>query len=507
MNFLHVAILWYSVKAMQCKLIFLFLVLSMLCGCQGEETARSDKTEGKQVANAPQQKGCVACHPEVVLTAPHDLACVTCHRGNPEGIQQENAHAGLIARPAHPDHMHETCGKCHSDLVLESTGSLHFTLRNEVNQVRVHFGAAAPLASLTEIPVISEASSPLELADDMLRRRCLRCHLYSAGDDYPLTRRGTGCAACHLAFAEGKPQNHQLLALPTDQQCLSCHYGNVVGADYYGRYEHDYNWEYRTPYVTREPYIRAYGVEYHDLVPDIHQQRGLACIDCHRGHQIMSGGGSRLTCGTCHHLAQSGDGPLPGNVVRDKDALVLTSARDGKKHVIPPLTHPAHAQYGQQVTCQVCHAQWGFNDSTTHLMRSETDDFLPWERLTVQGRSEVEQLLDHNLNSGKEELAPMMRDAITGEARPGVWYQGFTQRRWENLLIRRDSDGVVKVFRPVLDLRLSAVASDETVLLDNVAGSGPGLLPYTPHTTGAAGMFYQNRFAGFLEPPLPAARK
>ena len=491
---------------MQCKLIFLFLVLSMLCGCRGEEQATSDRTGDKQVADAPRQKGCAACHPEVVPVAPHDLACVKCHRGNAEADLQETAHQGLIPRPAHPDHMLEICGPCHGEIVRGSAASLHFTLRNEVNLVRGHFGANGPISSLTEIPVASAPTTPLELADDMLRRRCLRCHVYTSGDDYPLTRRGTGCAACHLAFAEGKLQSHQLLA-PTDQQCLGCHYGNVVGADYYGRYEHDYHWEYRTPYITREPTIRPYGVEYHDLIPDIHQQRGLVCIDCHRGDHLMAGKQNPLTCGTCHRTPQNANGPLPDNVIRDNGALALTSAKDGKKHVIPPLTHPAHEQYGRQVACQVCHAQWGFNDSTTHLLRSETDDFLSWERLTVQGSSEIEQLLEHNLNSGKEELAPMMHDGITGEARPGVWYQGFTQRRWEELLIRRDSDGVIKVFRPVLDLRLSAIDSEENVLLDSFAGSGPGLLPYTPHTTGAAGMFYQTRFAGLLEPPPPPGSK
>ena len=466
---------------MQCKLIFLFLVLSMLYGCRGEEPATSDRKVDKQVADAPRQKGCTACHPEVVLAAPHDLACVECHRGNSAGELQETAHQGLIARPAHPAHMLDTCGTCHGEIVRESAASLHFTLRNEVNLVRGHFGASEPLSSLTEIPVASAPTTPLELADDMLRRRCLRCHVYTPGDDYPLTRRGTGCAACHLAFAEGKLLSHQLLA-PTDQQCLGCHYGNVVGADYYGRYEHDYHREYRTPYITREPSIRPYGVEYHDLIPDIHQQRGLVCIDCHRGSHLMSGKQNPLTCDTCHRTPQSANGPLPDNVIRDNGALVLTSAKDGKKHVIPPLTHPAHEQYGRQVACQVCHAQWGFNDSTTHLLRSQTDDFLSWEQLTVQGSSEIEQLLEHNLNSGNEELAPMMRDSITGEARPGIWYQGFTQRRWEDLLIRRDSDGVIKVFRPVLDLRLSAVDSEENVLLDSVAGRRPRSAPlHAPH--------------------------
>lgn len=479
----------------------------MLCGCRGEEPAPAGKAVEKPVAEAPRQKGCAACHPEVATAAPHDLACGECHRGEAGADQRDIAHQGLIARPAHPDHMLETCGTCHGDLVRESAASLHFTLRNEVNLVRGHFGAAEPLARLTEIPVVPEPTSALKLADDLLRRRCLRCHVYTSGDDYPLTGRGTGCAACHLSFVEGKAQSHQLLARPTDQQCLGCHYGNVVGADYYGRYEHDYNWEYRTPFVTREPYLRPYGIEYHDLIPDIHQRRGLACIDCHREHRLMHDGEKPLTCAACHRTTTGTAEPLPDNVARENGTLVLTTVGDGKKHSIPAPVHPAHEQYGSQVACPVCHAQWAFNDSTTHLLRSESDDALTWERLTVQGSSEIEHLVTQNLaDDGKELLPITMRDGITGEMRPGVWYQGFSQRRWEDMLIRRDRDGVIKVFRPILDLRLSAIAADETVLLDNGAGSGPGLLPYTPHTTGPAGLFFLNRFAALLE-PAPASAK
>jgi len=477
----------------------------MLCGCCGDEAATGEKTVEKTAADTVRQKGCAGCHPDVSLVPPHDLACEVCHRGDPEADREESAHAGLIARPAHPDHMGDTCGSCHEDLSRQCAGSLHFTLRNEVNLVRGHFGADEPLPGLLEIPVHDEPTGILAMADDMLRRRCLRCHVYSPGDDYPLTRRGTGCAACHMAFAEGRPRSHQLLARPTDQQCLSCHYGNVVGADYYGRYEHDYNWEYRTPYVTREPYPRAYGVEYHDLAPDIHLQRGLACIDCHRGRQLMTGGQAAPTCTTCHRMPGNEDEALPDNVVRADTTLTLTSAGDGKTHVIPPRTHPAHAEYGSKVACQVCHAQWAFNDSTTHLLYSESEIYWDWERLTVQGSFEIERFLEHNLNSDEDELPPMMRDGITSAMRPGVWYQGFTQRRWEDMLIRRDSDGVIKVFRPVLDLRLSAINSEDTVLLDSVAGKGSGLLPYTPHTTGPAGLFYRNRFAGLLEPFSPVS--
>jgi hypothetical protein len=99
-----------------------------------------------------------------------------------------------------------------------------------------------------------------------------------------------------------------------------------------------------------------------------------------------------------------------------------------------------------------------------------------------------------------------MRDGLTGESRQGIWYQGFGQRRWEEMIIQKDTDGVVKVFRPVLDLRLSMVEADGQVLFDSIKGSGTGLRPYTPHTTGHAGLFYLDRFKHLLAPdgkPIP----
>ena len=160
---------------------------------------------------------------------------------------------------------------------------MHFTLAREVNLVRKAFGAKETLSGLTQIPVADAPKDPLQLADDLLRRRCLRCHPYSSGDPYPYVNHGTGCAVCHLDFTDGAPTSHTFLATPGDKQCLQCHYGNWVGADYYGRFEHDFNTEYRTPYTTKESFTRPYGVEYHQLAPDIHQQKGMICVDCHSG--------------------------------------------------------------------------------------------------------------------------------------------------------------------------------------------------------------------------------
>jgi hypothetical protein len=331
----------------------------------------------------------------------------------------------------------------------------------------------------------------------MLRRRCLRCHVYTKGDDYNAVTHGTGCSACHLAFMNGKMASHAFV-VPADRQCQSCHYGNYVGSDYHGRSEHDYSWEYRTPYSSqteRNTAPRPSGIEWHDLSPDIHQQRGLACVDCHRdsGHNR----GPTINCRTCHGWLPGQPIPFPDKLHVRNQTLILTGQTDGKEHAVPSLRHPAHRQYGHQVACQVCHGQWGFNDAPTHLLLSKRPAYEPWERLTVQASSEVELLLEHNLNYS-DELPLSMRDGLTGESRPGVWYQGYGQRRWEQMIVRRDTDGVIKVFRPILDLRLSMIEADGQVPFDNVTGLNSGMLPYTPHTTGPAGLFFLDRFRHLL---------
>ncbi len=446
------------------------------------------------VVGKTESSGCRTCHKDVVPDAGHNFACTDCHSGNGQATAVEEAHQGLVQRPAAPVEMAAVCGKCHEPQVKRCAGSLHFTLKNAVNLTREHFNLP-PLQDLTKIPEVRRPADPEQLIDDMLRQRCLRCHVYTPGDSYPYVRRGTGCASCHLQYTNGSLDSHEFI-IPKQRQCLSCHYANHVGSDYIGRYEHDYNWEYRTPYTTREPFIRPYGVELHELAPDIHQQRGLVCRDCHSGRELA---GSRppVTCRTCHEIAADGALPLPS--LQRRDNAIIIRALDGSDHPVPQPVHPAHEQYRNTVACQVCHAQWSFNDRSTHLLLSYSDDVDPWDRLTVQSSSMVETYLEHNLYSDEDELEPGMPDGITGQIKPGIWFLGFTQRRWENIPLRRDRDGIIKVFRPILDIRISAVDEDEEVLFDNLAGKDDGMLPYTPHTTGPAGLFYEQRFLHLLD--------
>ena len=482
-------------------LVLLCLLALALPGCKKDNAPK--KTA---VQEPPARKpGCQGCHPEIRLDSSHDLACTDCHGGSPEGATREQAHAGLITQPAHPDQMQKACGTCHARQVAQAAASLHFTARNEINAVRTAFGARPPLASLTEIPTHETIGSPLDLADDLLRRRCLRCHVYGSGDSYPETVRGTGCAACHLAYGQGKMTNHSFVKAPADGQCLHCHYGNFVGADYYGRFEHDFNQEYRTPYRTDDRETRPYGVEFHQLTPDIHQQKGMACIDCHSGAELMGGHGATtgsapaVTCLSCHGWRKGMPLPL-NNLQIEADQLVLTTRLTDKKLVVPQPVHPAHRQYGKKAHCTVCHSQWSFNDQSTHLLRTDNPDHPAWSRLSVQGSREVEEQLNNPAPKG-----PSLRDKISGAPSPSLWLKGYELRRWENPLIGIGPDGMLHIFRPILDLHLSMVDANKKVIFDNlgVEPKQQRYRPYTPHTAGKAGAFFSER----LKPSLPTETK
>ncbi len=444
--------------------------------------------------------GCQGCHADL-LDPSHAMPCTACHGGDSKATAKDMAHHGLLPRPAHPDTMGQVCIPCHAETVAKVAASLHFTLKKKINLVRHAFGAQEELTGLTAVPLVAGNSEPLALVDDLLRRRCLRCHPYAPGDDYPETRHGTGCAACHLNFTAGKLSSHALMRLPDDRQCLHCHYGNRVGGDYYGRFEQDFNAEYRTPFRTDDQHPRPYGVEFHQLAPDLHYSAGLACIDCHPGSQLM-GNGVGPGCATCHNLVQARAASLANLAVRD-NRIFITAKLSGREMESPLATDPAHARHGATTDCLVCHAQWSFQDQATHLLRQESTDYTPWEYLTVQGSSAVENLLTKGLANNN--VTPVMADGITGAMRPGIWLKGYGQRRWEYPLVGKDAHGRLRIFRPLLDLDLSHVDEEGEVIADDVrsTAAGHGLRPYTPHTVGRAGLFFLQRLTPNLPPAAP----
>ncbi|MEW6288610.1 MAG: hypothetical protein AB1545_02025 [Thermodesulfobacteriota bacterium] len=478
----------------------LFCILIICTGCSRDET-EEQKPPPAAAPAAVRDYSCRDCHPIELDVRHTGIICTVCHGGSGTAASAEAAHANMQKQPAHPLLLERTCGPCHGEQLGKARNSLHFTLKKEVNAVRRAFGADEDLASLVEIPQHEEIGSPLDLVDDLLRRRCLGCHLYSGGDNYPETRHATGCAACHLEFAGGKAVSHAFIKSPPDSQCLHCHYGNFVGADYVGRFEHDYHWDYRTPYPREGDSPRPYGVEYHQLSADAHNQAGLACIDCHSGAELMGDGGTAITCASCHRW-QPGDKIPLDNLTTENGTLVLTCRLTGKRLKVPPLRHPAHAAYQNKADCAVCHAQWSFTDEGTHLFRLDTDEFDPWAALYVQGSYEVEDQVTTSLYGDASYDYVFMSDKISGELYLGLWLKGYELRRWEFPIVCRDEQGMLHICRPLLDLHLTYVNEAGEPVFDALApDSGPamGLVPYTPHTIGKAGVFFKQRLRENLD--------
>ncbi len=414
----------------------LFLLLLSLVACQ--ETGKSSPVTTRK---------CQDCH-EVELDPPHTMECQKCHGGQSPAQSPEEAHQGLLPAPADPASWQKTCGSCHPKETKATEQSLHFSLARKINIVRGLFDLP-PLTSVKELPEPEKIQGTEDLVNDLLRRRCLRCHLFYEGDDYPETKHGRGCAACHLLYAQGGLVDHRFQK-PNDRMCLHCHYGNRVGWDYYGLAEHDYPYQFRSPLLEGEPPPRPWGIEFHELTPDVHLQAGMSCLSCH-GKELMFGG-KQPSCRSCHEFER------------------------------PKIYH--RPEVLSQARCSACHARWAFWDEGLYLVLHEAPDWEEWSELMVQGSSEVEEAVVSFLTQGRAQAE--MKDKLSGRKRPGIWLLTLKKRRFERVHLGWDPKGRLSVVRPLGDLYLSYVNHEEEIIFDNLAPEKDHLLPYSPHTIGAA---------------------
>ncbi len=285
-----------------------------------------------------------------------------------------------------------------------------------------------------------------------------------------MARRGTGCAACHMRTTTSGPWDHRFYREVPDDRCLSCHYGNFVGWDYYGRFEADYEDEYRAPLFKGGHLKRIYGVEWQEMNPDVHKKLGYKCTACHT-HGPCSGSGAKTRiCLSCH--------------LNQAEIRKLDEERIGHR--------PADREL---VSCAACHALWAFVDRGRFLTRQDAPDLEFWEFLAVQGSSEVEKAVNGWGNAGQSQEEVGMTDKFTGRFHPGLWFQGFYFRRWAPVVLGETAEGRFEVLRPLLELYLSYVDKDGEVVFENLTPEGMdenpwlGWTPYWPHTIGRADTF------------------
>ena len=153
----------------------------------------------------------------------------------------------------------------------------------------------------------------------------------------------SGCRDCHdgpphaAAAAAGRPCP---APKPRDEACLRCHQGSFTGWEYHGRAPREDHERYRRgPVADGAPYLK--------MLPDVHQEHGLACVDCHRVHGgaggTDGGSGSVLGCRDCH------------------------------PRVSPAVPEHAITAHLEKMECWACHSAWAAQEYGTFLVRPATE--------------------------------------------------------------------------------------------------------------------------------------
>ena len=319
------------------------------------------------------------------------------------------------------------CIKCHSKKMQECKNNIHFTLKDAINITRKTFGIKDSNVTLQTLPkpfkIIKE---PKDLVDDMLRRKCLRCHLTSQ----TVNPSKNICLACHNSHST-KEDSYKAKA--SQDKCLKCHNGEFIGSDYLGKFPHDYDKAYRSPLDSKGFYPDSKdGIDYHFLEADIHYKAGLTCISCH--NKKIAKNWLKPKCTSCH-----------------------------KK-----LSSKYHKNYHKNLSCFSCHATWMVNSYNLNIFRDDTPNYKQWKRLTKQFDPKLEQFLIDALKA-KTPPPPKMLDYLDNIYKDGIWYMGWKFKRWENFLLVKDKNGTIELAKPMFQYKISFKDKNGTMIFDNLS--------------------------------------
>ena len=416
---------------------------------------------------------CIQCHNiEKFDKTNHNFSCKECHV-RPEKRENYDHKTDIVLHPDGLANVEIFCANCHKKDIESVKSSLHVSLKNEINKTRKSWGIYDSNVTLQSIPYPKdEIHKPEDLVDDMLRRKCLKCHIGNQGSGESGMYRGKGCMSCHMEYAEdGKYSGsdltvkdkrpyakiHTMSKGTPMNACLSCHNKIFVGTDYLGLFPVDHDKSYRAPITKEGNYPqKIYGTNYHHLKEDVHFQKGLTCKDCHKKNEMMgiheSGNNSqKAICKDCH------------------------------KSLVKNEAHENH----QNVSCSACHASWQMSNYELSVFRDDMADYGKWKNLMAQEDEYLEAFLKRSIEEQKNQK-PFMPDWVDEKMTKGLWYSGWRFRRWEHVLLGNDENNVVKLLRPFFQYRISYRDEKGNMLLNDVREIDgkkiEAFTPYSPHT-------------------------
>ncbi|MBC8283334.1 MAG: hypothetical protein H8E32_05925 [Nitrospinae bacterium] len=490
--------------------------------------------------------GCYTCHQGIErISSNHRFSCVRCHGGNRRANSLPKAHTGLVPNPSSAKNAPRFCGKCHENHVSKVERSLMSTAKRTINITRYAWGAQ-PLDELPYSlkPDNDEQAFPNvpegHAVDGFLRTKCLRCHIGSESPHRPGDYRASGCSSCHMIysndgislshdraiqkiqkkkknknrftrkFAEnslnnprGYPLLHQFTVAVPSVQCEHCHSNNSVGEEFEGLFAKPSRPMESPDTVNAEKSV-LYGKEHEFLVPDIHREKGMHCIDCHIGDEMKPEiepdqlqSGVQIRCVDCHGnqeklpeeflliesdpntkkllkranlnpnlkkkvragdtiLINSSGSPLL-HIKKIKKEWVLYSKVTGKKHKIPLLKNlkPSIAhqipKHMQEMECATCHARWAATDWGMHVIREKDFTSEKWKNWNLSDPT-LQNLLatPSTEKSGMLDwlTAKSLPDKIDGNAINEYWWTLFSDSGWSQMVMGKNSRGKYALLKP-----------------------------------------------------------
>ncbi len=559
-----------------------------------EKVYRDSRFQVEDVFGKPEHLdggGCLYCHRGIErISKNHKFRCTKCHAGNRRKRTLPAAHKNLVANPSDLDHAPKYCGKCHADQIEQVEQSPMATGKSVIDVTRFAWGSQNEEESVYSLrPKKENGESALpgladgEPVDAFLRTKCLRCHLQSESPHRPGDFRAGGCAACHMIYSNdghtlthdraiqsrqrknreekterfkrkfavrslknprAYPVLHKFTTAIPSVQCEHCHNENGIGNEYEGLF---------SPAARPHSAFRLsgadkpvlYGAEHEFLLPDIHRERGMHCIDCHVASDLKGAppgpelhAGVEIRCENCHGtpsakpeellliesdprtkrllasnalnsnlkkkitagdavLLNSGGVPLT-HVKKEKERWVLYSRVTGKKHVIPLLAEKkpvaAHriARHLETMECHTCHARWSTGEWGMHMIREENPDLSKWTDWSFADPTLQDMLWnpDPKVSGMIDWLsAEWMGDKLSGNTAPGVFWGLTVEKDWSTMILGKNQRGKYSIMKPrhqyfLTDRQEREENAEEGTETPVAKNERPRLIliPHTPHT-------------------------
>lgn len=436
-------------------LLALAALLPRLAACGG--AARSAESARER---------CLDCHEGIETASPTHAGCVSCHGGNPDARDKDAAHRGIfgLADPSYAGRWERGCGGCHPHQLERMRSSQMYTNAGMIAQIQatwegrrdsVTYAARnARLHDLDGEPLTHTSVVALDnLAGDLYRKFCARCHVARQNDAADGAGHAAGCAACHFPWAAdatyrgGDPtmrgrsphsRTHAMEGLPTMEACLRCHHRSGRVALAYQGLNDGNNGLVPTKDGRPGPVPGSDGRNFSHIAPDVHFAAGMECIDCHTSREVMGEGYAsaglhgqlEIGCEDCHgsgtraprfavawgeheppalesrqygsrrpagaRAALTGKGRPYANVFDDGGQVGVMLKRSGRVLRSPVVTGTAaHTIVGhERMACHACHSRTVvqcYGCHTTYDKREYGWDYLAG-RATIGSFSETEDV-------------------------------------------------------------------------------------------------------------------